>query len=54
MTLSPSLLRALILLPALLVAWQSIKGKLTGKSPWQDYDESVQMASDATVDAELG
>jgi hypothetical protein len=36
------------------VAWQSIKGKLTGESHWQDYDEPVQLASDATLDAELG
>lgn len=49
-----ALLTSAILLPALLVAWQSIKSKLTGKSPWQDYDEPVQMASDATLDAELG
>ena len=49
-----ALLTSAILLPALLVAWQSIKGKLTGESHWQDYDEPVQLASDATLDAELG
>ncbi len=48
-----ALLTSAILLPALLVAWQSIKGKLTGEGHWQDYDEPIQLSSAATLDAEL-
>ena len=48
-----ALLTSAILLPALLVAWQSIKGKLTGEDHWQDYDEPIQLSSAATLDAEL-
>lgn len=49
-----ALLTSAILLPALLVAWQSLRGKLMGEKDWQDYDEPVQMASEVKLDAELG
>jgi predicted RND superfamily exporter protein len=50
--ISLALLTSVILLPAMMVAYQSVRAWIRGEPRWQDYDVAGSLASDV-MDVEL-